>query len=323
VRSITKFTASLSVLSVVAGGAVYYSTALASPNTPKSFFACVNARNQVTSISTSSSLICGSGTKVSWSTAGRPGPRGSNGSRGLTGPAGATGAKGAAGPSGPQGLMGPKGATGSTGAKGATGPSGPQGATGLPGIVGPTGPKGSTGSPGVTYNCNATPYPGADFADCNLGQFGWFGENYDGANFSGIQTSYTVDSLPFGGTNYSGPAIYGSSSMRNTNFSGANLQYAYLYGNANFTNANFTGADLTGATLYGGGNFTNANFTGANLSGASLYAGGIFTNANFTGANLTGALLSQSTLSSAVWNNTTCPGGTNSSAYTPQTCVGH
>ena len=40
-------------------------------------------------------------------------------------------------------------------------------------------------------------------------------------------------------------------------------------------------------------------------------------------ANLTGAYLNDTTLSTAVWNNTTCPGGTNSSSYTPQTCVGH
>ena len=198
------------------------------------------------------------------------------------------------------------------------------GATGVRGLQGPTGAtgvKGATGSSGATRDCSATPSIGSNFADCNLGSFSFFAKNYDGSNFSGIQSTYTTN--PGTPTTYNGPLIYGTSQMRNTNFSGADLQHAFLYNGADFTNANFTGADLTSAFLYAGGIFTNANFTGANLTNAYLYAGGIFTNANFTGANLTGAYLSAPTLSSAVWNNTTCPGGTNSSAYTPQTCVGH
>jgi uncharacterized protein YjbI with pentapeptide repeats len=159
-------------------------------------------------------------------------------------------------------------------------------------------------------NCSIAPSVGSDFADCNLGTVFWFGVNYDGSNFSGVNFSV-------------GTHIYDSSSMVNADFSGASLSGASLYSSANFTNANFTGTDLSNTYLYAGGNFTNANFSGANLTGAYLYAGGNFTNANFSGANLTGAFLSESTLSSAIWNNTTCPGGTNSSLYSPQTCVGH
>jgi uncharacterized protein YjbI with pentapeptide repeats len=138
-------------------------------------------------------------------------------------------------------------------------------------------------------NCSIAPSVGSDFADCNLGTVFWFGVNYDGSNFSGVNFSV-------------GTHIYDSSSM---------------------VNADFSGASLSGASLYSSANFTNANFTGTDLSNTYLYAGGNFTNANFSGANLTGAFLSESTLSSAIWNNTTCPGGTNSSLYSPQTCVGH
>jgi uncharacterized protein YjbI with pentapeptide repeats len=138
-------------------------------------------------------------------------------------------------------------------------------------------------------NCSIAPSVGSDFADCSLGAVLWSSVNYDGSNFSGV------------------------------NFSVG----AYIYGSSSMVNADFSGAGLSGARLYNSANFTNANFTGANLSNAYLYAGGIFTNANFTGANLTGAYLSETTLSMAIWNNTTCPGGTNSSQYIPQTCVGH
>jgi uncharacterized protein YjbI with pentapeptide repeats len=70
-------------------------------------------------------------------------------------------------------------------------------------------------------------------------------------------------------------------------------------------------ANLTGSNL------TKANLSGANLSGANL------TNANLTGANLKGANLHTATLTGVIWNNTTCPDGTNSSSNVGKTCVGH
>ena len=56
-----------------------------------------------------------------------------------------------------------------------------------------------------------------------------------------------------------------------------------------------------------GANFTNDDVAFANL-----------TSTNLTGANFTGASLLQ-----ANWSSTTCPDGTNSTSYLPQTCVGH
>jgi hypothetical protein len=165
------------------------------------------------------------------------------------------------------------------------------------------------GPAGAAYSCSATAFPGV---------------NYDGCDFHGhFYFSVNLVDAQFAGANLASTYLYSASDFNNANFTGATITNSFLYNNATFVNANFTGANLTGSYLYAGGDFTNANFTGANLSGAFLYSGGIFTGANFTGANLTGAFLSQATLNNAIWYDTTCPGGTNSSAYTPQTCVGH
>ena len=71
------------------------------------------------------------------------------------------------------------------------------------------------------------------------------------------------------------------------------------------------GADLSN------GNLTAANLTGADLNSANLNS------ANLTGANLTGANLTGASLFFVGWSNTTCPDGTNSVSYAPQTCIGH
>lgn len=60
------------------------------------------------------------------------------------------------------------------------------------------------------------------------------------------------------------------------------------------------GVNLTGANL------TGANFTGVDLTDATL------TGANLTGADLRGADLTDADLSDVMWDNTTCPDGTNS-----------
>jgi uncharacterized protein YjbI with pentapeptide repeats len=165
------------------------------------------------------------------------------------------------------------------------------------------------GPSGAGDNCSATAFPGIDYDGCSLG-----GAEYSAQNLVGAQ---------FVGATLSASYFNSASNLDGANFSGANVSSSYLYGSSNFANANFTGTNLTDSYLYNNAIFTNANFSGANLTGAALYAGGVFTNANFTGANLTGALLSAASLSAAIWNDTTCPGGTNSSSYTPQTCVGH
>ena len=58
------------------------------------------------------------------------------------------------------------------------------------------------------------------------------------------------------------------------------------------------------------------------LTGAEPYQGAP-TNADLTGADLRGTDLVSTNLSAAIWSDTIRPGGTNSQAYGPQTCVGH
>ncbi len=88
-----------------------------------------------------------------------------------------------------------------------------------------------------------------------------------------------------------------------------NLAEAYLEGvvlqYAGLNNANLKGAELIDALLYHS-NLANANLADANLYGADLNSANL-ANANLAGANLAGA-----TLLDAIWDNTTCPDGTNS-----------
>jgi hypothetical protein len=99
--------------------------------------------------------------------------------------------------------------------------------------------------------------------------------------------------------------------LRNASLAGAGLSTGTDLSNANLNNADASGANLSFANL-SGANLNKADLTGANLTGADL-----------TGANLNGAITTGATFDQATWSNTTCPDGTNSSASTPETCVGH
>jgi uncharacterized protein YjbI with pentapeptide repeats len=125
------------------------------------------------------------------------------------------------------------------------------------------------------------------------------GENLHGLNLSG-------DCLA--GTNFAG-ANLSNSDLSCTNLEGANLAGANLNG------AILENADLSGALL-GGANLNNANLIKAILFGATL-AGTNLHGANLTGANLTRAILTGANLHGAnltnvIWDDTTCPDGTNS-----------
>ena len=69
---------------------------------------------------------------------------------------------------------------------------------------------------------------------------------------------------------------------------------------------------------------TGANFSGADLRGAWILSANL-TGVNFSGANVTATPSGLGPVNFAynTWNNTVCPDGTNSSAYFPQTCIGH
>ena len=161
---------------------------------------------------------------------------------------------------------------------------------------------------------------GADLSGANLGGLpsGVSGSasasaNLTGANLTSVDfTGISLRGISLTGVNLTqtklAGALLGQTSSGGITGVPANLPptwilvRGYLVGpGASFSNVDFTGADLRGSTL-AGSSFFFSNLTGANLSGVS-----------FVGAQSMGI----------TWSNTICPDGTNSSAYTPQTCVGH
>jgi hypothetical protein len=88
------------------------------------------------------------------------------------------------------------------------------------------------------------------------------------------------------------------------------------------SNAILAGADLSSGTDLSNANLNEANLVNANLSFANL-SGANLNQVDLTGANLTGAITTGANFNQVTWSNTTCPDGTNSSASTPETCVGH
>ena len=110
-----------------------------------------------------------------------------------------------------------------------------------------------------------------------------------------------------------GTSLYGSN-LSGANLSGATVDTAYK----TLSYANLSGANLNGATI---GAMEGDNLTGANLHGATILQSALRM-ANLTDANLNGATVAASALSSAIYNNTTCPDGTNSDDNSG-TCVGH
>lgn len=91
-----------------------------------------------------------------------------------------------------------------------------------------------------------------------------------------------------------------------------------------------SGKDFTDAFLpaiYAGNqdlsnsNFKRAAFNKSVLRGANLKNSN-FTNADFTDVDMTGAVTTGARFNGVIWNNTTCPDGTNSNSN-GGTCVGH
>jgi hypothetical protein len=106
-----------------------------------------------------------------------------------------------------------------------------------------------------------------------------------------------------------------------TNTPCATLAGCNLHG-LDLSNAILAGADLSSGTDLSNANLNKADLSGANLSFANL-SGANLNKADLTGANLTGAITTGANFNEVTWSNTTCPDGTNSSASTPETCVGH
>lgn len=171
-------------------------------------------------------------------------------------------------------------------------------------------------------------------------------ENFDGADLEGesfagaiLARASFVDArldgavlarARLGGADFSGASLKGAdffdANASNANFRGVDAQ------RANFTGAALRGADLSLADLRGA-DFTNADLTDANLSRANLL-GASLRDARLAGTRLSGADLQDASLRGArtawppegareaLWENTTCPDGTNSDDN-DRTCDGH
>jgi Pentapeptide repeats (8 copies) len=106
-----------------------------------------------------------------------------------------------------------------------------------------------------------------------------------------------------------------------TNTPCAALAGCNLHG-LDLSNAILAGADLSSGTDLSYANLNKADLSGADLSFANL-SGANLNRVDLTGANLTGAITTGANFNRVTWSNTTCPDGTNSSASTPGTCLGH
>lgn len=122
----------------------------------------------------------------------------------------------------------------------------------------------------------------------------WTGVDLAGANLTGA----TVDDLDMTDANLQNADLT-NASMVNVDLTGANLT------SANLTSSNLSFSEMADANL------TDANLTNANLSYAYLY-----------GTNLTGAQMQGVSMLGTVWQNATCPDGTNSNTD-GGTCEGH
>lgn len=106
-------------------------------------------------------------------------------------------------------------------------------------------------------------------------------------------------------------AMITRSEFQGSDLSGTSFKGAVI-SNSDFSNTNLSGADFTDAGNYPGWSLANVDFNNANLTGA-----------NFTNANLSNASnMRTANVTDVIWNNTTCPDGTNSDSHS-NTCAGH
>jgi hypothetical protein len=156
------------------------------------------------------------------------------------------------------------------------------------------------------------------------------GVNLTNANLNGTNLAVVdLQNAILTGTNLS-QAFFNQTVLTGDNLSGANL-HAADFNETDMSGLDVSGADLSGSILISGNlygtNLTNANLTGASVGYSTLInanlSGVNWTNGSNGQDNFTGADFSGATLTGVSWNASTCPDGTNSSSYSPQTCVGH
>ena len=188
-----------------------------------------------------------------------------------------------------QGPPGPQGEPGPQGLKGDKGDPGPIELTGKQGEPGPIELTGKQGAPGVVpIVCPGCWFSSGRPAEGILKRMK--GANLSAAGMRGIDLSVDLSGA--------------KADLSGIDLRGANLRYANLSG-AILYDADLSPKSAVG--YYGGTEEYLTDLTGANLSDADL------TGADLTGADLTGADLTGSYgLDTIIWDNTTCPDGSNS-----------
>ncbi len=162
---------------------------------------------------------------------------------------------------------------------------------------------------------------GADLDGADLGEAFLYWADLSGADLTGadLEWAHLTDAVLTGATMAGVELSFAV--LHNADLRYADLTMAYGFG-AYLTNADLTGAilykaeisssDLTGATMVTT-NLWNAWLWGSDLGGADLTGANLsitsFKDADLTGADLRLALF----LETVLWDNTTCPDGTNSS----------
>ncbi|MCJ7725801.1 MAG: pentapeptide repeat-containing protein [Acidimicrobiia bacterium] len=182
-----------------------------------------------------------------------------------------------------------------------------------------SGPPFAVNSTGLVKDLNADMVDGKDAAD-----FFGRGEPLHAAgcpNCTGLTANAFGACLP-------GLDLTNASLTPGANFTAAHLDGALLMSGmpgADFTYASLVLADLSNAWV-SDGSFRMADLTNANLAGALLdgvlFWGADLTGADLTDANLTGGNLTSAILAGTIWNNTTCPDGTNTDTNGDGDCDG-
>jgi uncharacterized protein YjbI with pentapeptide repeats len=142
-----------------------------------------------------------------------------------------------------------------------------------------------------------------------------------------LTNAVLTNAILYGATLYS--ANLTGANLTNVDLTNANLTNAVLtnavLSNAVLKNATLHGVNLSGATLTGV-SLSNANLTNADLSYADM-TNIALNGTNLTKTNLTGVRgLSRDNTdgstnqNNVIWDNTTCPDGSDSSSRKPQTC---
>lgn len=168
---------------------------------------------------------------------------------------------------------------------------------------------------------------GADLTSANLSGASVSGANFSGADLSGANIEgVDLSGIDLSYANFTGENLIGFN-LSNSNLAGSNLSEVSL------ASANLDGVSsgmITGIPTALPANWllVNGYLIGprSNLTDAQLVAANL-SNADLVEANLSGANLYQATLpiwnvnlSGVIWNNTECPNGFSSAAYSPQTC---